>query len=175
MKKFLEKPFPQIKSKSYEELIGFIQTATIILMVALFLGCFKIATVPTLSMYPTLDQKEFLFCQKTNSFDYGDIVLFYSQENPGETWVKRIIGLSGDTIEVKDSHVIRNGVELEEPYLNEPIAYDMEEITIPDGEFFVMGDNRNYSNDSHVIGPIPGNVMYAKMLFHCNPFNMFTK
>lgn len=72
-------------------------------------------------------------------------------------WGKRVIGLPGDTIEFLDgSHVFRNGIQLEEPYLLEPMNYrNMHTYVVPDNSIFVLGDNRNHSIDSRYIGFIP--------------------
>jgi len=69
--------------------------------------------------------------------------------------IKRVIGLPGDTIEVKDNHVVVNGTPLEEEYLEDVFMPDEPAITLGDEEVFVMGDNRNASFDSRRFGPIP--------------------
>ncbi|WP_134701924.1 signal peptidase I [Ammoniphilus sp. YIM 78166] len=81
-------------------------------------------------------------------------------------WIKRVIGLAGDTLEFKDGHVYRNGEKLEEPYIKEEMSYESSEvITVPVDHVFVMGDNRNNSVDSRFVGSIPLDHVLGKMLF----------
>jgi len=76
---------------------------------------------------------------------------------PREYWVKRVIGLPGDIIVSENGAVYRNGEALDEPYVNpgEAPQYFGQQCTVPEGYVFVMGDNRNHSNDSRAIGPVP--------------------
>ena len=81
-------------------------------------------------------------------------------------WMKRVIGLPGDTIEFRDgSHVFRNGKPLEEPYIVEPMKYQNKHIyTVPDDAIFVLGDNRNHSVDSRYIGCVPINHVVGTII-----------
>ena len=79
----------------------------------------------------------------------GDVVIFHAPGNLNGDYIKRVIGLPGDTVEIEDSAVYINGTRLVEPYIKNPPKYTFEEQEIPDGEYFVLGDNRNNSNDSH--------------------------
>lgn len=83
-------------------------------------------------------------------------------------WVKRVIGLPGDTIVLRNGRVFRNGEALTEEYINvsEFPHYDTEvEITVPDGYLWVMGDNRNHSTDSRVIGCVPIQNVIGRLKF----------
>lgn len=85
----------------------------------------------------------------------------------GEELVKRVVGLPGEEIGIYNGHVYINGKRLEEPYMKEPMIGDAVAYRIPEGTIFVMGDNRNNSEDSRVWGPIPvASVLgRAKLLF----------
>ena len=81
-------------------------------------------------------------------------------------WVKRVIGKAGDVLEFKNGKVIRNGIELEESYIKEPMLYEStDKVVVPEKSVFVMGDNRNNSSDSRVIGCIPLDHVIGKYLF----------
>jgi len=79
----------------------------------------------------------------------GDIIIFKAPDGSEEDFIKRIIGLPGDTVEVKDRAVYVNNVKLVEPYVADAPGYTMPKIEIPKDKYFVLGDNRNHSNDSH--------------------------
>jgi signal peptidase I len=140
------------------------------------------------SMLPTLHNSDSTFALKLQpSYDYGDIVIIDSRigedrswydpvkEHPlvarlfgnisEYLWVKRVIGKPGDTLEFRDGRVIRNGTPLEEPYILEPMAATPEAIVVPEEHVYVMGDNRNNSTDSRVIGSIPLSNVIGKVIF----------
>lgn len=79
----------------------------------------------------------------------GDVIVFRSPNGTDEDFIKRVIGLPGDRVEIKDGSVYVNGVRLDEPYIADSPVYTMAEITVPEDKYFVLGDNRNHSNDSH--------------------------
>lgn len=93
--------------------------------------------------------------------------LFFNKKNEQEIfWIKRVIGKGGDTIEIKDGKVYRNGTFLEEPYIKEPMNKQMDmTVTVPDNHVFVMGDNRNYSKDSRYIGCVPLSHVVGKYIY----------
>ena len=78
----------------------------------------------------------------------GDVIIFHAPNRDGD-YIKRVIGVPGDTIEVHNGNVYVNEVKLDEPYIKDPPGYTTEEQKIPEGQYFVLGDNRNNSNDSH--------------------------
>ena len=114
------------------------------------------------SMLPNLQDGESLFIKKIFlDIDYGDIVILkYPNDTENKNYVKRVVGLGGDTVEVSNGVLYINGAEQYEPYIKEEINYEMPEITVPEDCCFVLGDNRNHSKDSHIIGAVP--IKYVK-------------
>lgn len=86
-------------------------------------------------------------------------------------WVKRVIGLPGDTIESRQGQIYRNGELLAEKYLDEKMVTDIEPVTVADGHIYVMGDNRNRSSDSRLIGPIPLTNIQGRVVLRIFPFD----
>lgn len=141
------------------------------------------------SMDPTLKDGDRLFVNKTLKFigdvEKGDIVIIDGKEE-NIRYVKRIIGLPGDKVSAVSGKVYVNGTELEEPYLdvNEQEAEEMgmlltsdfEEIEVPEGSYFVMGDNRLNSMDSrNGLGLIEADRILGKSEFIFFPFPHFSK
>ena len=87
---------------------------------------------------------------------HGDILIVKYPGKGDTAYVKRVVGLAGDTIEVREGVLYRNGEAVKEDYtLDDEMKYTFESYTVPEGNYFVLGDNRNDSLDSHMIGPIP--------------------
>ena len=139
------------------EIVSWIVTIALALGLALFLNHFIIvnANVPTGSMENTIQPKDRLIGWRLAYLkegpERGDIIIFRYPVDEKEIYIKRVIGLSGETIEIRDAKVYINDSEepLEEPYLKEEwkIANDGMRLEIPEGYYFVMGDNRNNSAD----------------------------
>ncbi|QGQ95892.1 signal peptidase I [Paenibacillus psychroresistens] len=116
------------------------------------------------SMQPTLiANTRFMITTNTNNLMHGNIIIFNAPE--GKMYVKRIIGIGGDTVEVKNNSLYLNGNEINEPYLNEKDNMDFAQYTVPEGAYFVMGDNRAQSHDSRAMGPITKDNIIGKALF----------
>lgn len=96
---------------------------------------------------------------------YNAITSLIKPSHDDVYWVKRVIGLPGDTIRMEDGKVYRNGILLEETYVNptEEPMYTGSEVEIPEGYIWVMGDNRNHSTDSRVIGAVPVENVIGKL------------
>ena len=92
----------------------------------------------------------------------GDIVVFVNPTNPGQHLIKRVVGLPGETVAVVNGEVLINGVALDEPYLSVSTGYSLAPQRIPPDHFFVLGDNRNNSFDSHHFGPIARELLVGK-------------
>jgi len=95
----------------------------------------------------------------------GDVIILHPPPpySPKTTpFIKRIIALSGDTVEVKNGVVYVNGSELDEPYIKEPPGYNFQQKKIPENEYFVLGDNRNNASDSHNGWTVPRQNIIGK-------------
>lgn len=94
----------------------------------------------------------------------GDVIVLHAPPTveAGKDFIKRIIGLPGDTVEIKNETVFVNGVPLQEPYLAAPATYTMAPVKVPPGQYFVLGDNRDISVDSHYGWFVPRNTIVGK-------------
>lgn len=121
----------------------------------LLAGLWKPVMVHQTSMYPNLQEKDYLFIFRTGSYQPGDIVVFNSAALGEENLIKRVVAVSGDTVKITEGKVYVNGEELEEEYLADDVYTDGEmELTLLPGEIFVLGDNRAVSIDGRSFGPI---------------------
>ena len=137
-------------------------TAIIVLLVNLATGRFRIEGN---SMEPNLHDSEYVLIDKITYHlhppERGDVIVF---ERPGEErdYIKRVIGLPGDTVEVRGGQVWVNGVALDEPYLNQATRTDTPARVVQPDHYFVMGDNRNNSSDSRSFGAIAEEVIVGR-------------
>lgn len=92
----------------------------------------------------------------------GDVTIFHPPVNLNDDYIKRIIGLPGDTVEIKKGTVYINGTTLDEPYVKEPPRYTLAPTDIPENHYFVLGDNRNNSSDSHNGWTVPSENIVGK-------------
>ncbi|MEW5944803.1 MAG: signal peptidase I [bacterium] len=96
-------------------------------------------------------------------------IVFYTPKE----YIKRVIGVGGDAVEVRDGTVYINGVPIEEPYIESPPWYYMERVSVPEGSVFVLGDNRNNSRDSHIWGMLERKHVRGKAVLHFWPPDRF--
>ena len=127
------------------------------------------------SMNITLSNNDLLFLKKyEHDYERYNIIVFKFGK---DKLIKRVIGLPGEEIEIKNNLVYINGEVIEEPYLDEENldsnSSDMEKITVPAGTYFVMGDNRRESFDSRYFGPISKNQIFGVADFRIYPINKF--
>jgi signal peptidase I len=128
-------------------------TVAIFLLVRVALQNFK---VEGQSMEPNLHNNEYILVNKVDYFIHppsrGDIVVFRAVPagQPDKDFIKRVIGLPGDVVAVHNQHVWVDGKALTEPYLNQEPDYTFGPKTVPQNSYFVLGDNRNNSDDSHL-------------------------
>ncbi len=85
----------------------------------------------------------------------GDVIVFHYPPDPSKDFIKRVIGLPGETVEVRNGGVYINGELMSEPFGPNPGSYSAPPVTLAPEQIYVMGDNRNSSSDSHVWGPVP--------------------
>ncbi len=150
-------------------------------VIAGILNCciFQIIVIEQHSMDPTLAEGEKVYLSKCAYWlsepKSGDIIVFYD-ENSSSNYVKRVIGLPGDEIRIENGSVYRNGTLLVEPYIKEVTSGDFS-ITVPDGKYFCMGDNRNVSIDSRDerIGCIAKSAIIGKVIFSVSPLHGIAK
>lgn len=127
------------------------------------------------SMHPSLEDSQRIFINKAvykiRSIERGEVVIFLSPRNPQKRFIKRIIGLPGDTVYIESGIVFVNGQRLHEPYL--PDDYhphgNMAPLTMSGGEYFVLGDNRPQSNDSRYWGAVPEDHILGKAFYRYWP------
>jgi signal peptidase I len=151
---------------------------TVILALILFLVINTITArirVESVSMQPNLYEGDFVLVNRVaynlGQPERGDIVVFRFPPNPEETpYIKRVIGLPGDTLRVHDGLVFINDVVLVEPYIKVPTGQNGT-WSIPENAIFVMGDNRSSSSDSRTWGLVPYENIIGKALFIYLPFS----
>ena len=146
---------------------------SVLIAVLVILFLYRPVKVEGTSMMPTLFDQERLFI---NQFSYkfgigaiarGDTVVFWSPEDHTQSYIKRVIGLPGDTVSVEDGFVIVNGKKLVENYVlpeyRDDRSYALQ--AVPPNQYFVLGDHRSSSNDSRAWGFVPRSFIYGKAVF----------
>lgn len=142
-----------------------ILTIAIFLVVRVALQNFKVEGD---SMFPTLHNGEYILVNKVDymvkSPSRGDIIVFQATQagSPGKDFIKRVIGLPGETVAVHNDSVYINGRRLNEPYIKTEPLYTYPPTKVPANEYFVLGDNRNNSEDSHLWGDLDRRYIIGK-------------
>jgi signal peptidase I len=135
---------------------------------------FERVMVLNISMQPTLYEGNLILVNKLaykfGSMHTGDIVIFHNPNFLAEDYIKRLIGKPGDIISVEGGVVSVNGVPLDEPYESAPPEYSGS-WQVPEDSVFVLGDNRNYSYDSHSWGYVPVSDLVGRAIFVYWPVN----
>ncbi|MCW5851014.1 MAG: signal peptidase I [Anaerolineae bacterium] len=119
------------------------------------------------SMEPTLHTGQYIIVNRAlyrwfSPPQRGDIIVLRPPNNLDRDYIKRIIGLPGETVEVRQGRVFINNAPLEEKYIQRPGSYTKPPTTLGPKEYFVLGDNRDNSNDSHTWGPLPEDLIEGK-------------
>lgn len=182
----LTKQQPTRQSKSENVWMENIKTLGLSLFLAFGIRTFiaEARYIPSGSMLPTLQINDRLIIDKI-SYDFtdpqrGDIVVFnptstLEQENFHDAFIKRVIGLPGNKIEVKGGKVYVNNIPLRENYLKAPPDYQWGPVVVPVDSYLVLGDNRNDSYDSHYWGFVPRQNIFGKAAFRFWPLNRLGK
>ncbi len=173
-----------VSSNAWRSLRENLILITIALVLAFFIRTFiaEPRYIPSDSMVPTLHTGDRLVVEKIsyrfNSPKLGDIVVFqpppelqrrgYPQD---QAFIKRVIGTPGDTLKIDDGQLYLNGKVLQEDYIKEPPREPLSSRTVPQNQYFMMGDNRNDSNDSRYWGFLPKQNIIGKATFRFWPLD----
>ena len=164
----------------WSESLRLLRDVFLIIVVFILFGVFAVqpVVVEGTSMLPQLHDGERLLVNKLVYYKFksiswghlerGDIVVFWYPSDPDKSYVKRIIGLPGETVEVRNGKVHIDGKELNEPYLDTIHNQNLRDNvlkTVDEHYYFVMGDNRDNSSDSRVWGLVPEKYIYGKAFF----------
>jgi signal peptidase I len=144
---------------------------TLILSIVLFAAINAVSArirVDGASMEPTLQSGEFVIVNKLAYLfgepTTGDVIVFHFPRDPDQEYIKRIIGLPGDRVEIKNGEVYVNDRVLDEDYIAASPVYE-DILEVPGDSLIVLGDNRNNSSDSHNWGPVPLDFVIGKAMF----------
>lgn len=175
-----------MKESTKKEVLSWVKTIGTMLIILIIIRSFLFTTISVNgdSMYPTFENKDRVIVSKISDIEHSDMVVFDAPDADAQ-YIKRVIGLPGDSIEMKDDTLYINGKEVEEPYLEEnkkavnpdiltddfTVAEITGETKVPEGMLFVMGDNRVVSKDSRVFGFISQDSLIGEAVFRYYPFN----
>lgn len=161
-----------------KNILEWIYTLVFALVLALVIRTYvaEARWIPSESMLPTLKVGDRLIIDKVSlhfgGISRGDIVVFKAPpaSKLDEALIKRVIGLPGDTVAIKNGYVYINGQPLDEPYELEKPRGNYRALTVPENSLFVMGDNRNNSFDSRFWGVVPEELIIGKAMARFYPF-----
>jgi signal peptidase I len=151
---------------------------TALLTLAIFLGVrlgVQNFRVEGFSMEPTLHTGQYLLVDKVSYMvgepQRGDIVVLRFPQDPRRDFIKRVIALPGEEVEVRNGAVYVDGKALDEPYIRDKPLYFYGKKRVPENDYFVLGDNRNNSHDSHVWDWLPKEYLIGKAWVSYWPVN----
>jgi signal peptidase I len=146
---------------------------SVLIAVVLIVFIYQPVKVEGTSMMPALEDQERIFINKftyrfgIGGIERGDTVVFWWPPDPTKSYIKRVIGLPGDRVRIDSGQVYVNDRPLNEDYVpdNYRDQFQMSEVTVRDGEYFVLGDHRSSSSDSRTWGCVPRKDIYGKAVF----------
>lgn len=166
--------------------LDFIETIVVSLAIfaVVYVFLFQPHQVDGRSMEPTFHNAEYILTDKVSyrmhEPNRGDVVVFHSPQDERVDFIKRIIGVPGDTVAVKAGHVYLNGNQLDEPFINDPgqvapgrFLKEGETVTVSGGQYLVMGDNRLHSSDSREWGFVTRQEIVGRAFFRYWPPAVF--
>lgn len=146
-----------------------IEIIFVVIFVVVWFTAIQTSEIFQTSMEPNFHEGERVIVFKAAYWSWigqphrGDVVILKAPDESDGDYIKRVIGLPGDTIEIVQGTLYVNGVKLNEPYVKNPFTYSMAKTVVPQGSYFVLGDNRNPSNDSHRFGPLPAKNILGRV------------
>ena len=178
---------PKREGLAYE-LLDLVKTFVICAISVFLITTFVVKPVQVegISMVPTLEDNEVgimnVIDLKIHDINRYDVVVVSSKKTNGDNWVKRVIGMPGDTIYAEDDVVYVNGLAIDEPYLDTDyvkgmrnqgnlFTQDLAKVTLGKDEYFLMGDNRPVSHDSRAVGPFKHEDFVGKDVYVLYPFS----
>ena len=167
-------------------ILDFIETIVVSLAIfaVVYLFLFQPHQVDGRSMEPNFHDKEYILTDKI-SYRFGepkrsDVVVFHSPQDERIDFIKRIIGVPGDSLQIKGGYLYINGTKIEENYINDPgqvaqgrFLKEGAKVDVPAGQFFVMGDNRLHSSDSREWGFVTRDEIVGRAFFRYWPVAQF--
>jgi signal peptidase I len=166
--------------------LDFLETIVVSLAIfaVVYIFLFQPHQVDGQSMVPNFHNAEYILTDKLSYRIHepkrGDVVVFHSPQDERVDFIKRILGVPGDTLKISDGYVYLNGIKLEEGYVNDPGAVlagrflrENLEVEVPPGQYFVMGDNRGHSSDSREWGFVSRPGIVGRAFFRYWPVKVF--
>ncbi|PJE63928.1 signal peptidase I [Candidatus Roizmanbacteria bacterium CG10_big_fil_rev_8_21_14_0_10_45_7] len=166
--------------------LDFLETIVVSLAIfaVVYIFLFQPHQVDGQSMEPNFHHREYILTDKISyrihNPSRGDVIVFHSPQDERVDFIKRIIGIPGDLINISGGHVYLNGTQLLEQYINNPghvlpgkFLHEGAEIEVPTSQYFVMGDNRNHSSDSREWGLITAGEIVGRAFFRYWPLSEF--
>jgi signal peptidase I len=147
-----------------------VEIILIVVLLTVWFAVIRTYEVFQTSMEPNFHEGQRVFVNRAAYWSWigkpkrGDVVVLKAPDGSEEDFLKRVIGLPGDTLEIIKGTLYLNGKKIDEPYVGGYFSYSYDKTTIPEGKYFLLGDNRDVSNDSHRWGPLPGESIVGKVI-----------